>query len=93
MSAFKSGVAMFTMYPSSINTGTVSLGTHFLYWYYNSATIYTCQNSMPDYAVIKNNGGLLSGTIDAMNGVYFDGSKSCPTNSKIHADFANVRQK
>ena len=88
MQAFIGGVAVFTLYPNSINSGTYPLSTQYLYWIIQSPTIYTV-NSSGGSLTMTNSANLLSGTFTAMGNI-FSGTGPSPT--KIRATFSNVKQ-
>ncbi len=88
MQAFKNSEAVFTLWPGSFATNTVSLKRQYVYWIYKTG-IYSPEEARPGSLTLTNSNDVLSGSFTA-NGTVYSGTG--PAAGKISATFANVRQ-
>ena len=85
---FKNDIAIVTLWPGTITSGTRDLARQYLYWIIQSPTIYTV-NSTGGSLTLANSSDVLSGTFSASGDVY-SGTGTSPTT--ISGTFANIKQ-
>jgi hypothetical protein len=87
LQAIKDGVAIITLWPNGIASGTQTLVFQSLYWIVQAPVIYTVNDSGGTLTLV-NNANILSGSLTATGNVY---SSNTGPASTISATFANVK--
>jgi hypothetical protein len=86
--AFKNNIAVVTLWPGTVASGTENLYTQYLYWIVTPPTIYTV-NSTGGLLSLTNDSDVLTISLSASGNVY---TGSGPSPSTITASFGYVRK-